>query len=130
MSVVNCKVQYIRPQYQNLKEWVEDYKNNIYIGRKGVVFIDGKRYPPYTSRFANPFKIGKHGTREEVLLKYREYIVDKMDRDEIFRRDVLKLKGKRLGCWCCPEKCHGDILLQLIEEHGKENKIENKNQEG
>ena len=28
MSVVNCKVKYIRPIYHNLKEWIED-ENNI-----------------------------------------------------------------------------------------------------
>ncbi len=27
-----------------------------------------------------------------------------------------KLKGKRLGCWCHPDKCHGDILVELLEE--------------
>jgi hypothetical protein len=24
--------------------------------------------------------------------------------------------GKNLGCWCKPEKCHGDILIKIIEE--------------
>ena len=24
MSVVNCKVKYIRPEYNNLKEWMND----------------------------------------------------------------------------------------------------------
>jgi len=39
MSVVNCKVKYIRPEYNNLKEWMNN-PNNVYIGREGVVFID------------------------------------------------------------------------------------------
>lgn len=38
MSVVNCKVKFIRPQYNNLKEWMDD-ANNVYIGIAGVVFI-------------------------------------------------------------------------------------------
>ena len=42
-TCVNVKVKYIRPFYNNLKEWMED-ENNVYIGRKGVVFIDGKRF--------------------------------------------------------------------------------------
>ena len=69
MSVVNCKVQYIRPKYNNLKEWMND-PNNIYIGR-GVVFIDKKRFPAQASKFANPYKVGKHRTREEVINKYK-----------------------------------------------------------
>ena len=54
MSVVNCKVKYIRPEYTNLKIWMED-GNNIYIGRAGVVFIDKQRFPKSASKFANPF---------------------------------------------------------------------------
>jgi len=26
-----------------------------------------------------------------------------------------ELKGKRLGCWCAPLPCHGDILRELCE---------------
>jgi hypothetical protein len=44
MAVVNVKVEYIRPKHKNLSEWMKD-ENNVYIGRKGVVFIDGKRFP-------------------------------------------------------------------------------------
>jgi hypothetical protein len=34
----------LRPKYKNLKEWCED-KNNVYIRRGGIVFIDNERYP-------------------------------------------------------------------------------------
>jgi hypothetical protein len=34
MSIVNCKVANIRPQYSNLQMWMAD-KNNVYIGRAG-----------------------------------------------------------------------------------------------
>lgn len=27
------------------------------------------------------------------------------------------MKGKNLGCWCHPEPCHEDILLELIEKY-------------
>ena len=36
MSVVNCKVKFIRPKYNNLEEWTRD-ENNVYIGRAGVL---------------------------------------------------------------------------------------------
>jgi hypothetical protein len=29
---------------------------------------------------------------------------------------LIKLKGKNLGCWCKPDKCHGDILLEIINK--------------
>ncbi len=114
MSIVNCKVKHIRPKYNNLFEWMND-ENNIYIGRKGVVFIDKKRFPEKSSIFANPFKIGKDGSREEVLVKYRHYITN----NETLINELLSLQGKNLGCWCCPEMCHGNILLELIDIYSK-----------
>ena len=29
---------------------------------------------------------------------------------------LLKLEGKRLGCWCHPEGCHGDVLVRALKE--------------
>lgn len=116
MSIVNCKVQYIRPTYNNLKEWI-DNENNIYIGRKGVVFIDKNRFPKNSSNFANPYKIGKDGTREEVLFKYKNYILNKLENNKDLVSELLLLKGKNLGCWCYPEICHGNILLELIDKY-------------
>ena len=116
MSLVNVKVKYIRPKYKNLKEWMED-PDNIYIGRKGVVFIDKKRFPENNSIFANPFKIGKNGTREDVIEQYETYIRNKIESNEYFKQELCNLEGKVLGCWCHPEQCHGDVLLRLIDEY-------------
>jgi hypothetical protein len=91
-----------------------DDENNIYIGRKGIVFIDGVRFPPQDSIFANPYKIGRDGTGEEVIQKYKEHIKIQM-KDPNFVAQLKKLKGKVLGCWCKPEGCHGDHLLNILE---------------
>lgn len=111
MSVRNVKVAHIRPQYQNLKEWCED-PNNVYIGRRGIVFIDKVRYPTKDSIYANPYKVSKTLTREDVIKMYRDYIVKKISSGEI---DIEALRGKNLGCWCKPEACHGDVLIELLE---------------
>jgi len=118
MSLVNCKVENIRPNYNNLKEWIDD-NNNIYIGRKGVVFIDKKRFPANSSNFANPYKIGKDGNREEIMNKYRDYIIKRLENDKNLIEELISLKGKKLGCWCYPEICHGNILLELIDNYSK-----------
>lgn len=116
MSVVNVKVSYIRPNgYDNLKEWMNN-SENIYIGRKGIIFINNSRFPQNDSIFANPYKIGKDGTRDEIIEKYRKYITNRIKNDQSFKKQLLLLKGKTLGCWCKPEKCHGDVLLELINE--------------
>ncbi len=132
MKIVNVKVANIRPKYKNLKEWMDD-ENNVYIGRKGIVFIDGIRFPKKDSLWCNPFKIPKtlskdkslleskisnEEERNKVLEKYKVYIKNKLSSSEE-REELLKLKGKILGCWCKPEKCHGDILIELIEEYEK-----------
>ena len=115
MSVVNCKVANIRPKYKNLQEWMED-QNNVYIGRAGIVFIDKQRFPKQSSNFANPFKIGKDGTHNEVIEKYKNYITKKLEEDILLQEELLKMKGKNLGCWCAPEPCHGNILLELLSD--------------
>lgn len=114
MSVCNCRVKYIRPKYKNLKEWIQD-PENVYIGRSGIVFIDNERYPKDTSVFCNPFKINKNTTRDQVISTYREYIIDKIDHNLEIKEQLMKMKNKNLGCWCYPEACHGNVLLELIE---------------
>ena len=42
--LVNVRVKNIRPGYANLREWMSDERNK-YIGRHGIVFIDGARFP-------------------------------------------------------------------------------------
>ena len=64
------------------------------------------------SKWGNPFLIGKDGSREEVIEKYRQYI---MSSPELLA-DLHELRGKVLGCWCAPKQCHGDILARLVNE--------------
>jgi hypothetical protein len=116
MSIENVKVQFIRPKgYQNLQAWIAD-KNNVYIGRAGVIFIDNQRFPKEPSPFCNPYKIGKDGTRADVLHKYTTFITNKIEQSSEFKNNLLALQGKHLGCWCHPEPCHGDILLALLKK--------------
>jgi Domain of unknown function (DUF4326) len=62
-----------------------------------------------SSKWRNPFPAKKYG-REKCIEMYREYI---MNRPELLSLIPIELKGKVLGCWCKPEKCHGDILVEL-----------------
>lgn len=116
-TVLNVCVKNIRPKYKNLHKWMLDKESNVYIGRSRVVFIDGIRYPLYDSIWANPFKITETQSREQVLKLYREYIENKLESDPILVNNLLKLKGKKLGCWCKPNDCHGDILVELISKY-------------
>ena len=64
------------------------------------------------SKWGNPFYIGKDGTRKEVVEKYREYVRTRPD----LIADIHELDGKVLTCYCRPQLCHGDVLLELLSE--------------
>ncbi len=64
------------------------------------------------SKWGNPYKIGKDGTREEVIAKYEQYIRNKPE----LLGCLHELQGHDLVCFCAPLPCHGDVLLQLIKE--------------
>ncbi len=113
-EVVNVKVARLRPRYENLCHWTQE-PDNVYIGRAGVVFIDGRRFPPRASVWANPFKIQATVSRHDVIAKYEAYIRECIQRAPE-QYNIEALRGKRLGCWCHPEPCHGDVLLRLLEE--------------
>ena len=61
------------------------------------------------SRWFNPFKIGRDGSREEVIGKYRARLLRRPD----LMAALPKLRGKDLVCWCAPDACHADVLLEL-----------------
>lgn len=76
-----------------------------------------ERYDVYIGRptiYGNPFEIGRHGTRESVIKKYKEYFGIRLNQDEQFRIAIFQLKNKRLGCFCKPQACHGDIICEYL----------------
>ena len=64
------------------------------------------------SKWGNPFKIGKDGSREDVIQKYRHWI---LANPMLMAQLTSELKGKKLGCWCKPNACHGDVLAELAD---------------
>lgn len=119
-TVVSVKVNDIRPKYKDLEQWMNDF-DNVYIGRKGIVFIERKyRYPKEDSIWANPFKIHGDMSRETVINMYRDHILAKLNSGEISHEQLLQLKGKTLGCWCKENgqniPCHGDVLVELLNQ--------------
>ena len=64
------------------------------------------------SKWGNPFIIGRDGSRMEVIAKYEIWI----ESQPALVAALPELRGKRLGCWCAPMPCHGDVLARLAEE--------------
>ena len=80
-----------------------------------VVHCKRSKYDVYIgrgSKWGNPYIIGKDGTREEVMKKYKKYIMN----EPVLLSSLYQLDGKVLGCWCRPKSCHGDVLVKLIKE--------------
>lgn len=83
---------------------------------KYVVHCKKEKYDVYIGRgsiWGNPFRIGDDGTREEVIQLYMDYLLRK---PELIVR-IGDLRGKVLGCFCCPLACHGDILAHLANRN-------------
>lgn len=69
------------------------------------------------SPFGNPFGMRGESDRARVIEMFRTYFLKRVDDDPRFRDEVLKLKGKDLGCWCSPSPCHADVILEWVNEH-------------
>jgi hypothetical protein len=80
---------------------------DIYIGR-------GSKWGcPYTIIKDRP-TLAKEivDSKEEALSKYKEYVLNSPE----LMGSLDELDGKTLGCFCKPEPCHGDVLLELIAQ--------------
>ena len=71
--------------------------------RPGAVRIDR------TTKWGNPFVIGKDGSRQQVIEKYRAYLWLSP-----LINDLHELFGKDLECWCAPLPCHGDVIAEVL----------------
>jgi len=84
-----------------------------------VVNRDVELYDVYIGR---PSKWGNpHGPPQNTTLQAR---LDCIKAYEIWIKgnqellaDLHELKGKRLGCYCKPKPCHGDVLVELVEKY-------------
>ncbi len=85
--------------------------DGIYIGRPSLL--------------GNPYAIGKDGTREQTIERYRVWLWQQIKlRGEVYRElQRLAAKAKAgdlvLICWCKqpdrPRGCHGDVVKRAIE---------------
>jgi hypothetical protein len=74
-------------------------KFDVYIGRP--------------NKWGNPYELTEY-SREESISKFKEYITNGNGKHLL--KDLHELKNKTLGCWCYPKNCHGNILIELVNE--------------
>ncbi|KAJ3271477.1 hypothetical protein HDV01_006607 [Terramyces sp. JEL0728] len=105
MSVICVRKKDLNSRGINdFQAWLE-MPDTEYIGRRQV-YVKGT----FNSKWKNPFSVKKYG-REGCIKMYREMLL----KDGKLMSELEELRGKELGCWCTPEKCHGDVLLELLD---------------
>lgn len=99
---------------------------DVYIGRA----VSRARDPRcrVASIFANPWRAGREcPTAEDACDRYEALMRRRLEHGESidgagwcppewWARALRSLSGKRLGCWCHPDPCHGHVLVTLIDE--------------
>lgn len=79
-------------------------EGDVYIGRRH------NRLGLPASKWANPHHVDAAlGGREQAVEAYRRHLLA----SKALLAALPELRGKRLACWCAPQACHGDVLLEL-----------------
>jgi len=65
------------------------------------------------SPWGNPFIMGTHGSRADVLSKFKCEVLPNLDLEELVGRD--------LSCWCWPKPCHADLIIEEIAKRYGDN---------
>lgn len=74
----------------------EELEDSVYIGRPSV--------------WGNPYIMSDTDDRMSVIEKFTIMLLNDKD---LMDRAKEELRGKNLVCFCKPQYCHGDILLQV-----------------
>ena len=80
----------------------ESHINNTRVGEPGWL--------------GNPYALSKGFSRDESIRRYRVDFAERLCESGRFRAAVEGLRGQTLGCWCAPERCHGDVILAYLAE--------------
>lgn len=84
--------------HPNLRQWAEE---------PGLFARIDRRTP-----WGNPFVIPEDGDRATVIGRYRDHL---SGQPSLLAR-LPELEGKALGCWCAPQPCHGDVLIEVLND--------------
>ena len=88
-------------------------------GRGGVQLAGV--YVGRPSALGNPFLVGRDGTREDVIARYRRWLRAQWRHGEAVRQELERLAAKyrrdgrlTLLCWCAPLPCHADVIREAV----------------
>ena len=96
-AVINLRHE---PKLREIFEFTHVHNNTVLIDRR--------------TKWGNPFRIGDHATREEVIARYRAHLWRRIRAGEIPLQELAEMDGMWLACWCEPLPCHGHVLSRAV----------------
>lgn len=119
----------LKRPFASLREWMKD-PNNIYVGRQGRIFIDGKIFHYKGSKWQNPYKVTKEMPLKKSLRMYLSHLfrgaADPKGSSKSLISQIEELRGKTLGCFCEIKHkkidgkyvvmCHAQLLADILEK--------------
>ena len=97
-AIVNLKTE---PRLREEFEYAQVVNSTVLIDRR--------------TKWGNPFHIGRDGSREEVIARYRAELWRRIRAGEVTLEELAELNGCWLACWCEPLPCHGDVIARAAE---------------
>jgi hypothetical protein len=85
-----------RAEWAHLVVHCKKSKHDVYVGRP--------------SKWGNPFKLTDERHRDKVCDQHEKLVLRQ-------NPDLSELRGKVLGCWCAPKRCHAHTLAVLANRH-------------
>ena len=111
---------------QSADDWTESEKERRAAVERGETVVANKKTDRQLIRWAsekghflpidrgtqwgNPFVVGEDGDRDKVCDSFEVYFNLKPS----LQVKIPSLAGKVLGCWCFPERCHGNHLVEQL----------------
>lgn len=104
---------------------------DVYIGRwtsAPTVREQWGELPGLDGDYGNPHPVGLrcsvcsfeagrsiiHATNEGALAAFRKTFNELIE-EPLVRSKVRALRGRKLGCFCKPKACHGDVYVEWLE---------------
>ena len=73
---------------------------------RGIVRVDR------ATKWGNAYRIGRDGTRAQVIERYRRDLWRRIRAGEVDLEELAALDGRDLACWCADLPCHADVLAR------------------
>ena len=95
VPVINLRNE---PKLREAFEYAHVHNNTVLIDRR--------------TKWGNRFRVGRDGSREEVIAHYRADLWRRIRAGEIALEELAEIAGCWYACWCLPRRCHGEVLAR------------------